>query len=278
MNNLMISIRRFFSNKNTVTIIGVIVIIAIIYFGYNYQISQAITPIRNIPVAAVTIQPKTKITKDMIEYVDVAPIVMQDNVIRYSASIVNKYSQYNTIIPKGSMFFKETVVSEELIPDNAFAKIKDGEVPYSFPVTMATTYGNSMFPGNKIDIYMKAEDETGNLIVGKLVENIEIIAVKDASGKNVFENTSEDRVPAFLIFGVEEKINILLRKASYMNDYSVVLFPVPHGQNVESGDTQVSTVYLEDFINAHTVVIEEDLDKDEQIDETEEKNEENTEE
>lgn len=261
MNNILVSIKRFFTNKNTVTILGVIVIIAILYFGYNYQIEKSVTPVRNIPIAKRTIQPRTLITEDMIEYIDVAPIVLQEGVIRYKASIVGKYSNYNTTIPQGSMFYKGVVVSEEEMPDDAFAKVKEGEVPYSFSVNMATTYGNSMFPGNKIDIYMKAEDENGKIMVGKLVENIEILAVKDSSGKNVFENTEEDRIPAFLIFGVSERINILLRKASYMSNYSVILIPVPHGGNApETGGTQVSTIYLEDFINSHTVVIEEEVE------------------
>ena len=36
--NILVSIKRFFANKNTVTILGVIVIIAILYFGYNYRV------------------------------------------------------------------------------------------------------------------------------------------------------------------------------------------------------------------------------------------------
>ena len=257
--NILVSIKRFFLNKNTVTILGVIIVIAILYFGYNYQLNKAITPIKNIPIAKETIQPRTEITSDMIDYINVVPSMLKSGVIRNSGSIIGKYTNYNTMIPAGSMFFVDAVVEQDELPDAVFENIKEGDIPYSFPVTMTTTYGNSVMPGNYIDIYMKAKDDNGQLIVGKLVENIEVLAVKDSSGKNVFENTSEDRIPAMLIFGVESKINILLRKASYMNEYSVVLFPVPHGTNAQVGvgETQVSTVYLEDFINSHTVVIDE---------------------
>ncbi len=115
-----------------------------------------------------------------------------------------------------------------------------------------------MMPNTKIDIYMKATDDDKKIMVGKLLENVEILAVKDSQGRNVFENTSENRTPAYLIFGVKEDIHILLRKASYMSNYGVVLFPVPHGATIENnGETQVSTQYLKDFINSHTVVIDE---------------------
>ena len=257
--NILVSIKKFITNKNTVTILGVIIIIAILYFGYNYQVEKSITPIKDIPVAKQTIQPTTLITEDMITTISVVPQMLKEGVIRYKKNIVGNYSNYNTIIPAGSMFFVETVVREEQLPDSSLINIKADEIPYSFPVTMTSTYGNSIMPGNYIDIYMKAKDDNGRLIVGKLVENIEVLAVKDSSGKNVFENTSEDRIPSMFIFGVNSEINILLRKASYMTEYSVVLFPVPHGGNADIavGETQVSTIYLKDFINSHTVVIDE---------------------
>ncbi len=258
MNNFMVSLQRFLKNKNTVTILGVLAIIVVLFLGYRYQINKQVRPVRGIPAAAETIQPRTKITKDMVDTIDIAPLVLQDNVIQSSESVIGKYSNYNTVIPKGSLFYKESVVSEAELPDSAFVEVKEGEVPYNFPVTMETTYGNSIYPGNAIDIYMKAENESDVLMVGKLVENVKVLAVKDSSGHHVFENSDEDRVPAYLIFGVAPDINILLRKASYMNAYSVELFPVPHGTEItEEGATVVSSQTLKDFINAHTVANDE---------------------
>lgn len=258
MNNFMVSLQRFIKNKNTVTIIGVIAIILVLFFGYRYQINKQVSPISGIPVAAQTIQPRTKITKEMIDYVDVAPIVLQDNVIRSANLVIGRYSNYNSVIPQGSMFYSGSIVKEEELPDSAFVEVAEGEVPYNFPVNVETTYGNSIYPGNYIDIYMKGENESGVLMVGKLVENVKVLAVKDATGKHVFENSEEDRTPAFLIFGVAPKINILLRKASYMSSYSVELFPVPHGVTVTEPDsTYVTSKTLEDFINAHTVANDE---------------------
>lgn len=258
MNNIIISFQRFLKNKNTVTIIGVVVIIAILYFGYNMQINNAVTPVAGIPIAKETIQPRTLITSDMIEYVDVAPIMLNSKVIRISSLVIGKYTNYNTVIPAGSLFYKGVLVDKGELPDSAFVEVKNGQVPYNFPVTMDTTYGNSIFPGNTIDIYMKALNDAGQVMVGKLIENVEVLAVKDSGGRHVFENSDEARVPATLIFGVTEEINILLRKASYMGDYSVELFPVPRGgTSTTVGDIQVSTQQLKDFINANTVNIAE---------------------
>lgn len=255
MNNFKIAFQRFIKNKNTVTVLGVFVIILVLYLGYRYQINKMVSPVTGIPVAAETIQPRTKITSDMITYVDIAPIVLQDSVIRSSGQIVGNYSAPSTVIPEGSLFYKGVVVSESELPDSAFVKLEEGQVPYNFPVTMDSTYGNSIYPNNYIDIYMKAYNEDNTLMVGKLFENIKVLAVKDSSGQNVFENSEESRTPAYLIFGLNNENNILLRKASYMSNFSVELFPVPHGTNVstEAGETYVSSQTLKDFINANTV-------------------------
>ena len=66
MNNFMISLKRLFRNKNTVTILGVIAVIAILFIGYRIQVVRAVKPVHNVPVSASTIQPRTKITADMI--------------------------------------------------------------------------------------------------------------------------------------------------------------------------------------------------------------------
>ena len=256
MENVMASFKTFFKNKNTVTIIGVIIILVLLYIGYSSQINKAVEPV-SIPVATETIQPRTEITSDMVQEIDMPNISISDNVIRSTSQIVGKYSNINTVIPEGSMFYTDTVIDEDELPDAAFTKVKAGEVVYNFPVDMESTYGNSIFPGNKIDIYMKVGNGEDELImIGKLIENIEVLAVKDSSGRAVFENTSEERSPSMLIFGLPADMYSLLKKASYMDDLGVELYPVPHGGEApDEGATQVSTQQLVDYINAHSVDI-----------------------
>ena len=67
MNNLSNSLKKFLGNKNTVTILGVILCIAILWFGYNFRINQKVSLTR-VPYANQTIQPRTKITNEMISF------------------------------------------------------------------------------------------------------------------------------------------------------------------------------------------------------------------
>ena len=67
MNNLVVGIKKFFTNKNTVTVVGVILAIVILYVGYNMRINQAITPV-TVPYATETIKARTQITEDCAIY------------------------------------------------------------------------------------------------------------------------------------------------------------------------------------------------------------------
>ncbi len=253
MNSILVSFKKFITNKNIVTVLGVIVILGLLYWGYNSVIEAQVKPIQ-IPVATQTIQPKTLITDDMVTYINVPSVAVNENVQRSKNSIIGMYTNVNTVIPAGSMFYQDVLITEEELPDSAFTAVKDGERPYALSVTTANTYGNSIFPGNKIDIFMKAVDESGQVMVGRLLAQVEVLAVKDSSGKNVFENTDTTRTPATLLFGVPEDVFILLKKSEYLKSYGVELFPVPYGGTIPiEGDLTVDREELVNFIESNTV-------------------------
>ena len=262
MKNLMFNVKKFLANKNTVTVLGVFLGVLVLYFGYNYRVQQAIKPER-IPYALTTIQPRQKITEDMVGYADVPPAMIMGSVIKSANLIIGKYANYNTMIPEGSLFFDNTIISAADLPDSAFIDIPDGYVPFSLPVTVESTYGNSIFPGNYINIYLKALDDEGKVMVGKLVENIKVLDVKDSSGKHVFENTDEERTSSNLIFAVPEELNLLLRKAYYLKDSAEVaaeLIPVPNTESYtgEVGAINITSQYLKTYIELKTSFVPED--------------------
>lgn len=255
MKNLMISLKRFFGNKNTITIICVLAGVLILYFAYNYRIKQQTKPV-TVPYAKVEIQPRERITEDKIGYVEVPGSMVKDNVILNANDILEYYANYNTVIPAGSLFYKSTLVTWAEMPDSAWADIPDGYTVVSLSVNTETTYGNSIFPGNYIDLYYSAYDETGKLLLGKLIESIEVLAVKDSTGNHVFENSAELKAPSSLIFAVPEDMHLLLRKAGYL---SGEIIPVPRNKTYSQnpGETLVSSEYIQDFILSKTVILPE---------------------
>ena len=171
-------------------------------------------------------------------------------------SIVGKYSNYNTIIAQGSLFYTDLVVSGDELPDSAFADVPEGYTVINYPVTIASTYANSMAPGSHINIYYKSLNDNGEVMFGKFISNIEVLDVKDASGQHVFENSEDTRTPAYMLFAVPEETHLLLRKALYLDEYDVELILIPNTATLTEKDTvTVSSHDIEEFINSKTVFV-----------------------
>ena len=256
MNNLKASMKKFLGNKNTVTILGIVLCLVVLYVGYNYRINARVELVE-VPYATKTIQPRTYITQDMIGTMNVPKSFLVGRYYNNANAIVGKYTNYNTIIAKGSLFYADLVVSKDELPDSAFAEVPEGYTVINYPVNIATTYANSMAPGSYINIYYKSLDDNGKIMFGKFISNIKVLDVKDSSGQHVFENSEETRTPAYMLFAVPEETHLLLRKALYLTKYSVELILVPNTATLTDADkVNVSSSDIESFINDKTEFVD----------------------
>ena len=257
MNSLSSSMKKFLGNKNTVTILGVILCVVVLYIGYNYRINQKVTLTR-VPYAKETIQPKTKITSDMVGYMNVPSSFLVGSYYKSADDIIGKYSNYNTMIAAGSIFYTDLVVDSKYIPDEMFGNVEKGSTIVNYKVNMDSTYANSMMPDDYINIYFKANDDDGNIMFGKFISNVRILSVKDSSGQNVFENTEEARTPAYMMFALPEDMHLLFRKAIYLaNQYGVELILVPNTVILDekNADVFVSSEDIKNFIEEKTTMV-----------------------
>ena len=256
MNNLSNSMKKFLGNKNTVTIIGVVLCVAILYIGYSTRINK-IVEFREVPVAATTIQPRTRIDGTMIKTIRVPDSFLVGTYYSSSQDIIGKYSNYNTIIAEGSLFYTSLVVNEASLPNSAFLHVNKGDTVISYRVDMDTTYANSMMPEDYIKVYFKAKNDDGTIMFGKFLDKIKILAMKDSAGQHVFENSAEARTPAYMVFALPEDMHLLFRKALYLeNNYDVELILVPNTEELTQEEAvTVSSKDIQDFINDKTEMV-----------------------
>lgn len=259
MNNVSTGIKKLITNKNTVTILGVLLAVVVIYVGYNWRVSAATNPIE-VPYAVSTISAGTQITDEQVGTIEVPPAMLVGNVIRDKQNVVGKYTMADTIIPEGSLFYSRAICEKDQLPSSIILKYPKGYVLYYMQVNMETTYSNSIYPNNYIDVYLKAdvktnEGESTSVTYGKLLENVKVLAVRDANGKNVFSNVDENSTPSQLIFAVPQEYYLLLKKAEYLGEYDTQLLPVPTAESLKEkpGELTLSSEDLQKFINEHTV-------------------------
>ena len=109
---------------------------------------------------------------------------------------------------------------------------------------------------NKIDEENITDDTQDKIMVGKLIENVKILAVLDANGDNVFADIENKGTPAMVIFAVPEEYHILVRKAMYLRTYEATLIPVPTNASSPDGtdlEATLSSEELKAFINKITI-------------------------
>lgn len=254
------TLKKFLRNKNTVTILGVILGFAILYFSYNYRVKKAIEP-KSVPCAKVAIGATQEITADMIDYVKISSDFLSKNpdVITSADQLIGKRITTGTTIPANGLFYTNEVVSADELPDAAFANIPDGYTIYSLPVSLEKTNGNTIYPGTTIDLYLKAIDDQGKLIYGKLIESIKVLDVKDASGNHVFSGSQTTSNPAVMLFAVKDDMYLVLKKAELLTSNSIEIFPIQRNRSYSAnpGETEFSSVFLKNFIEGKTYPLSE---------------------
>ena len=259
------NLSKILKNKNTVTILGVVICLVILYVGYSIRINQK-TALVEVYYANQTIQPKTKITADMVSKTQVPAAFIKGNYYKNYDDIVGKYSNYNTMIASGSIFYTDLLIEEDSLPDAALQKIEEGDKLVSYRVDTESPYGNSLMPGNLVDVYVKILNTDGKIVYGKLMEQVEILAVKDVDGKNVFDSTDEVLIPAYLYFGLPENKYLLFSALNYikeeLKEYNIEIVFVPNTMSYEDKTAvQVSSTYLYNYIvrNIQKIDNQEDL-------------------
>lgn len=264
MENLKVTLKRIISNKNTVTIICGVLAIIVLYTAYNMRIKSLTDPVI-VPYAINTLSPGQLINSKDVGTISVPKSMIRGNIYGNASQVIGKYVQADSVVPAGSLFYTRSVVDASSLPGVEAYDYPEGNVLVNMEVNTSTTYGNLIYPNKYIDIYLKAvnkideenmtKDTKDMIMVGKLIENVKVLAVLDASGNNVFSNLEQKGTPAMIIFAVPEEYHILLRKAMYLRTYEATLIPVPTKESLknEPGEVSISSEKLRKFINDVTI-------------------------
>ena len=254
--------KKYINNKNIVSVLLLVVLIGILFFFYTRRVNDKINPI-TVPYAKIQIASGIQITDKMVGTTQIPPAMLTDDVYRAVSDVVGKYSNADTIIPRGSLFFDRNVVEKEELPANIILDLKEGYVLYNLAVDTKKAYGNSIYPGNYIDIYLKARTkeiagvttDQKRVLLDRLLKNVKVIAVKDDKGKPVFKDLDENREPAMVIFALPEDYYKMLKKAEFLRTYDSELIPVPTNESLkdEPGELAIGSKTLESWINEVTI-------------------------
>lgn len=248
MGNLVNTIKKFVKNKNTVTILCILAGVVVLYFAYKSRVERAMTPIR-VPYAKVVINAAEEITEDKIDYVNVSSdFLKKADIHRDKSQIVGKYVTTGTSIPVGGLFYKQQVVDRSSIQGSIYDNIPKGEKPFYLNVSNSSMYSTLIKPGDKIDLYLKAKDQNNKLIYGRFVEGVDVIAVLDRYGNDVY-TLGETKDVEKILFSTPDEIYDVLKYVEFLTN--VDLIPVPNNADYNTPGQRVTNDALIDFIKSN---------------------------
>lgn len=255
MNSFLTKFKRFISNKNTVTILCVVVGLVVLYIGYNYRVESKINP-RTVPYAKVDLEARHIITAEDIGYMEVNSDVLSraTNLITDRNELIGKEVTYGNNIPKNGLFYEGDVTDPSLSPDYVLNDIKDGYTVFSLSVDSASTYGNSIHKNDYIDLWFKGTDDTNKIIYANLVESIQVLDVREKDAASL--EASGGTTPSELLFAVPDELYSLLVKAQAIGELEAV--PRNKSYTANPGETKVASETVKNFILTKSATIPED--------------------
>lgn len=247
MGNIINNLRKFLLNRNTVTILAVLAGVIVLWFFYNMTVSNAVNPQR-VPVATRDITATEEITSEDFEFVEVnSEFLKNASVITSTSQLVGRYVKNETSIKEGAMFYTSQVVDREDLKEREQEDLPNGYTLYWLKVDNTSTYANSIYPGDKIDLWLRASLD-GQIVYDEFITSIDVVSVKDSNGQNVFDG-NEVRTPAWLSFAVPTEMFEYLSWIGYLN---WDLYPVPRNKlyTIEGAETAYSNLALNQLIDS----------------------------
>ena len=258
MGNIMVPLKKFLSNKNTITILGVLIGVVVLYVGYNWRVTKSIQPV-SVPISSATLVSGTRILESHIGFTESPKdtIANLTNIVTNADDIRDKLVSFDSKIPQNSFFFAESLIEEDDMPDSLFSNIQDGYTIFALDVDNKSTYGNAIFPGDSIDIYLASNTEDGLLVYTAFIRHIQVLSVRDSEGQDVFRDRDNPGEPSIMSFAVPESLYLLLKKASMTGfKFEIVARNSSYSDNAEP--TVMVSEELEAMILNKTYIIQDE--------------------
>jgi len=203
-------------------------------------------------ITKTQIETKSMLSRNNISYQIHNLINVNDSYVRITISLVSAYdiklNDFELIIDE--LFNRLVFVEKGQLPRADTSLTNDGEQIYTWVVNPSLfTHGNSIFPGTRLDIVVRAVKD-GKIIMGKLLENVEVIAVRDSVGRNISINDTRSGTPATILFACPEDICDVLKQSENIKVPGFELFLAIPGVDIPS-ELFVSIEILIDFIKSN---------------------------
>lgn len=223
-------------NKNKKHIgIGIgstLLILLINYVGFQFVVSESVD-LQKVYVTSRDIAPREEIKEDDVVEVEIPKAYLQENVYLSKKDIVGKYTEVQGFIPKGSLFYKSMLYSEDSLPDYPSMLLKENQVSYGIQTDVVKTSGNTLVVGQKVDVYVSVDLPERKTVADCLIRAVRITGLKDRNGLDLSDEESS-KIPFVVTIAVDKKQVEFLEIAEEMGSVNIYGVSVDYTNQEES--------------------------------------------
>lgn len=171
-------------------------------------------------VAARDINPRSKIREEDVASLKVPAIYVEDKAYKSKEEIINKYTDIQGKIPKGSLFYTSMLYDETELPDYPSTQLLDGQVAYSIAADMANVQLNTIVSGQRIDIYITLTKGLEIPVVDCLISNARVVSIRDNKGYDI-NHPKSNKTPYMMIVALSEESIEYMSKAEELGEIKI---------------------------------------------------------
>lgn len=219
-------------NKNLIFGFSLGFIVILNYLIFNIALKKEVDLVK-IPVVKETIYPRSKISEKDIMFVEVPSVFISDNFYVNKKDIVNKYTDIRAMMPKSSLFYKELLFEEKMLPDYPAILLNDNQVAYNMATDLIKLSGNSIVVGQKVDIYSTYHKRNEKPIVDLLIKSVRVIGVKDKKGFDIF-NPNSNGMPYIVLLAIDKELMPIVRSVDEIAKVELIAYSSKDQNETES--------------------------------------------
>ncbi|PKM87584.1 MAG: hypothetical protein CVU85_05555 [Firmicutes bacterium HGW-Firmicutes-10] len=184
-------------------IIGILIVVLVNFLLFDIVLKRSIDYIE-IPVAAVSIKPRSKLDASHIRMLRVPSAAIEGKVYLDKEEIIDKWVKYAVSIAPGSFFYHDYLEDSENSLDYPQLMLNNGQGVASLAIDLLISAGNTLLPNQYVDIVFTSKDKRKPIVSDVIFRSVRVLAVKDRNGLDMDDSKSQ-KVPAVALLAMNKQ-------------------------------------------------------------------------
>lgn len=200
-------------NKKKSIIVISIGLFVLLNLSGSMIIIKTLSKTVDVVVVSKMMLPRERITKDHIMTIAMPQNTIPNNVLIKEEDIIGKVVAFETHLFRGMFFFEDAIEDMDETKDAPLLRLKANQVAVSLGVDVVKSLGNTLLPGQYVDIVFTLSIRNENPLVDTIFFDVRVLAVKDRYGLDMHDPKSQ-RTPHVILLAIDHQ---------HVNDFYLAL-------------------------------------------------------